>query len=282
MFKKIILLLYLSTSFVLLGQIPSYYSGVNTTLSGTALKTELATKIISTHTTTLSYSPGVWDALKQTDLDPSNSSNVLLFYGYSDIDGNYITDRSRSKTLNGGTSGTQWNREHVYPKSLGTPNLGTTGPGSDAHHLRATDITMNSNRGSLLFIDGSGNAGVVSTGWYPGDEWKGDVARMIMYMYLRYGTVCLPSNVAIGTTNATDANMIDVLLEWNAEDPVSTYEIQRNTALETLQGNRNPFIDNPAFATTIWGGTQAEDRFATANDCKELFFSEYIENFYKR
>jgi hypothetical protein len=38
-------------------------------------------------------------------------------------------------------------------------------------------------------------------------------------------------------------------------------ETQRNPILQNLQGNRNPFIDNPAFATTIWGGPQAEDLF---------------------
>ena len=274
---KLPLLLTLLVSISALSQVPSYYNDINITLTGTALKTELATKIINTHTTSLSYTPGVWNALKQTDLDPNDNTKVILLYGSNDGDGNYITDRTRGKDLNGGTAGTQWNREHTFPKSLGNPNLGTSGPGSDAHHLRACDITLNQNRGSLLFIDGSGVAGSVGSGFYPGDEWKGDVARMVMYMYLRYGSRCNPNQVAIGTTNSTDANMIDLLLEWNAEDPVSDYETQRNTALESLQGNRNPFIDNPAFATTIWGGVQAETKFNSASDCSELFISEYIE-----
>ena len=107
----------------------------------------------------------------------------------------------------------------------------------------------------------SGNAGSRSGGWYPGDEWKGDVARMMLYMYLRYNNQCLPSNVAIGTTNSSDNNMINLLLQWNAEDPVSSFEAQRNPILAGIQGNRNPFIDNPAFATQIWGGPQAEDLF---------------------
>ncbi len=264
-------------------QIPTYYNDVDLTLTGTALKNALTTKITTTHTNFLSYTPGVWEALMVTDEDPSNASNVLLIYGYNDADANYVTDRSRSKTANGGSAGTDWNREHTFPKSLGTPNLGTSGPGADAHHLRPSDVTMNSNRGSLKFIDGSGDAGVTGSGWYPGDEWKGDVARMIMYMYLRYGTRCLPSNVAIGTTNSIDSNMIDLLLEWNVEDPVSDFEKQRNTYHENTsntyaQGNRNPFIDNPAFATSIWGGTQAEDFFsASLATCDDLFISEYIE-----
>ncbi|KGL58743.1 choice-of-anchor D domain-containing protein [Polaribacter sp. Hel1_85] len=276
MLKKLSLIVVLVISFATYSQIPAYYNDVNLNLTGTALRDELATKVINTHTTTLSYG---WPVIQQTDLDPDDVTNstVLLLYGSNDSDGNTLTDRTRSVNSNGGNSG-DWNREHTYPKSLGNPNLGTSGPGADVHHLRATDVALNSNRGSLRFATGSGVAGTSGSGWYPGDEWKGDVARMMMYMYIRYGTVCLPSNVAIGTTNAVDANMIDLLLDWNAADPVSQYEKNRNTILETEQGNRNPFIDNPGFATTIWGGAQAEELFSgSLADCSELFISEYIE-----
>ncbi len=256
--KKLIpFLLFFLTVTITFAQIPSYYNDVNLNLSGSSLKNELASKIISTHTTNLSYTPGVWDALKQTDLDPTSSSRVLLVYGYSSSG---TTARTRGVNDNGGAT-SDWNREHVYPKSLGNPNLGTSGPGADVHHIRPADVTFNSQRGNLKFVDASGNARSVSGGWYPGDEWKGDVARMMMYMYLRYGNQCLPSNVGIGSSASSDANMLQLFLEWNAEDPVSNFEIQRNPILEGLQGNRNPFIDNPAFATEIWGGPQAEDRF---------------------
>jgi len=82
---------------------------------------------------------------------------------------------------------------------------------------------------------------------------------MMMYMYLRYGNQCLPNNVGIGSTNSVDNNMVNLFLEWNAEDPVSEYELERNDVVEDAQGNRNPFIDNPALATIIWGGAPAED-----------------------
>ncbi|WP_299120966.1 endonuclease [uncultured Tenacibaculum sp.] len=259
--KKLLPFILLIASISVFSQVPSYYNDVNLNQSGTYLKNALSTKIISTHTTNLSYTPGIWNALKQSDLDPNNNSKVVLIYGYSDTDGNYVTDRTRSKDANGGSAGTQWNREHVYPKSLGNPNLGTSGAGADAHHVRPADISFNSQRSSKKFVAGSGNAGNASGGWYPGDEWKGDVARMMMYMYLRYGNQCLPSNVAIGTANSSDSNMINLLLQWNAEDPVSDFEKQRNPIIQGLQGNRNPFIDNPAFATKIWGGPQAEDLF---------------------
>ena len=242
-------------------QIPSYYNNVNLTLSGSSLKDELATKIIATHTTFISYTPGVWDALKQTDIDPTDNTRVLLIYGWNDTDADITNDRTRGKDNHGSGTGV-WNREHVFSKSLANPNLGTSGPGADAHNLRPCDAQRNSSRSNRKFADGSGNSGITAQGhWYPGDEWKGDVARMMMYMYLRYGNQTLPTGVAIGTANATDSNMINLFLEWNAEDPVSTVELQRNPVLEGVQGNRNPFIDNPAFATQIWGGPQAEDKF---------------------
>ncbi|WGH74685.1 endonuclease [Tenacibaculum tangerinum] len=246
-------------SFSIPSEISAYYKNVDFTLTGSSLKDMLATTVIGTHTTFLDYTPGVWNTLKQSDLDITDNSKVVLIYGYDDTDGNYVTDRTRSKDANGGTAGTDWNREHVYPKSLGNPNLGTSGPGADAHHLRPSDVTFNSQRGSKLFAAGSGNAGDVSGNWYPGDEWKGDVARMMMYMYLRYGNQCLPKNVAVGSAVASDSNMVSLLLEWNAEDPVSDLEKQRNNVVANDQGNRNPFIDNPYLATVIWNGTEAEN-----------------------
>ncbi|WP_255452838.1 endonuclease [Aquimarina sp. RZ0] len=259
--KKIIVLLIMGYSIISYSQIPSYYNDVDLTITGQDLKNELSRKVINTQTTTLSYTPGIWNALMQTDVDPVNSSKVILIYGFNDTDNNSNTDRTRGINNNGGGN-TDWNREHVYPRSLGNPNLGTSGPGADAHHLRPADVRRNSNRGSRKFADGSGNSGTTSQGhWYPGDEFKGDVARMMMFMYIRYGNRCLPKNVGVGQVVTNDVNMIQLFLEWNAEDPVSTLELQRNPIIENLQGNRNPFIDNPAFATQIWGGPQAEDRF---------------------
>lgn len=247
-----------------------YYNGFNFNQTGSNLRTALATKITSTHSKILTYAQAE-NALKVVDLEPNQNTNVFLLYGFSDnicpastADDN--DHRRRNKNSDGGGTSCEWNREHTYAKSLGTPNLGETGPGADAHHLRASDVQRNGQRASLKFAAGTGNSKSVSGGWYPGDEWKGDVARMMMYMYLRYGSQCLPKNVAVGTINATDSNMIDLLLQWNAEDPVSAYEDLRNTYLGNAsnsygQGNRNPFIDNPYLATVIWGGPVAENRW---------------------
>jgi endonuclease I/chitodextrinase len=258
--KKIVLLLSVFFTLLMNAQAESYYDDVDLNADGLNLKENLATKTINEHTNFLTYTPGVWEALKITDLNPSNNTEVLLVYGYS---ASGTTARSRSKDDNSGDQG-DWNREHTYPKSLGNPNLGSSGPGSDSHHLRPSDVTYNSNRGNLKFADGSGNSGSVSGGWYPGDEWKGDIARMMMYMYIRYGEVrCLPTNVGVGSSANTPDAMIDLFLEWNVEDPVSDFERQRNTYHDSnqtyAQGNRNPFIDNAYLATRIWGGDAAID-----------------------
>ena len=63
-------------------QIPAYYTGVDLNLTGMSLKSELTSKITSSHTTNISYTPGVWNLLKVSDLDPTNSNNVVLVYGY--------------------------------------------------------------------------------------------------------------------------------------------------------------------------------------------------------
>lgn len=255
-----------------------YYKNIDFTLTGTALKAELANRITTTHSRKLTYKQ-IWDATKITDLLPSNSNEVVLIYGWKNGSGQHAY--SRAKNSNGGNNG-QWNREHVYAKSLGSPNLGETGPGSDAHHLRSCDVQWNAARGNQRFATGSGNSGNVSGGWYPGDEWKGDVARMMMYMYLRYGTQCLPSKVGVGSTEQTPDGMIDLFLTWNAQDPVSEIESTRNqyhgNASNTYaQGNRNPFIDNPRLATAIWGGLEAEDRWNNLSVSKknQIEFSVY-------
>ncbi|MPT32765.1 MAG: T9SS type A sorting domain-containing protein [Chryseobacterium sp.] len=228
---------------------PSYYSGVNFNKTKNELKSELATLITTTHTKTISYSE-LQTLLKSSDVDPQNPSNLLLIYG-SQASGTH----QRSRAING-----SWNREHVYAKSKGTPNLGTSGPGADGHHLRPADNTLNSTRGSLLFDDGTGATAYKTSrgGWYPGEEWKGDVARILMYMYVRYNTRCLPLNITMNPATYS-SDFPDILLKWNVEDPVSDFERQRNNVVANTQKNRNPFIDNPYLATVIWGGPAAQN-----------------------
>ena len=287
--------LYFIISFLLISSFgygqEAYYDDINTeltSLTGTSLKDALATKIINTHSNFLTYTPDVWEASKVTDVNPTNNQEVLLIYGYENgTDGNLDNDRQRGINDNGGDAN-DWNREHVFARSLGDPNLGTVGPGADAHHLRPSDPGRNSSRSNRKFGRGSGNSGFSSidfhegldgpmtAAYYPGDEWKGDVARMMMYMYVRYGTVCLPTAVGVGDNSTTPDDMIDLFLVWNVEDPVSDFEKARNTFHENTtntyaQGNRNPFIDNPFLATRIWGGDSAQDLWGiyTTNDTED-------------
>jgi len=221
----------------------------------------------------------IWYACKLADEDPDISANVLLIYGFNDTDGISNTDRTRNKNSQDTGSGASgvWNREHVFAQSLANPNLNTSepGPGTDVHNLRPADRDRNTQRSNRPFAEGSGNSQIVTSngGWYPGDEWKGDIARIVMYMYTRYHgngtqvsqTNCLPTAVGIGTTLTVDPNMIDLFLKWNVEDPVSTFEANRNEVLSGIQNNRNPFIDNPYLATVIWGGLEAEDKWWANN-----------------
>jgi Endonuclease I/Secretion system C-terminal sorting domain len=255
----------------------AYYSNgqnnVDFTLTGQAMYDALQLKI-SNNTNFDTYTYGdVRDDIKIMDLDPTDNtdSNLLLVYGYINnlSCGAGTTDRRiRDKDDFGGNT-CDYNREHVFARSNANPGMGDTsnaftGIVADPHNLRASDVQRNGNRGSKLFAAGSGNSNNVGSGnWYPGDEWRGDVARIMMYMYVRYGDRCLPELNASGPKEgATD--MLQILLEWNALDEVSDLEINRNNHLEGVYGNRNPFIDNPYLAKVIWGGNlDPEDTWGT-------------------
>lgn len=280
MMKKLLLLIFI-TSFSFSFSQEQYYNDVDLTLAGAALKDALASKIISTHSNMLNYTPDVWEASKITDKD-TDPNRVVLIYGWEDgSDQDDTNDRTRDNSLQdtGNGASFRWNREHVFSKSLANPKLLTEDPGAgtDAHNLRPADRGRNSERNNFKFALGNGFSGRSSVtyngpdgantrGWYPGDEWKGDVSRIIMYMYLHYGNQCLPTAVGVGDKQFTSDEMIGLFLEWNVADPVSQIEIARNTYHENssntyAQGNRNPFIDNPYLATRIWGGNSAEDRW---------------------
>lgn len=260
----------------------TYYKQVDFTKRGKALKDQLQELITKTQTT-LSYTPGIWEASKITDEDPDNPENVLVIYGWPNgqsKDIKLVRSMPKSATNNQGGSSpnrnAKWEREHVYAKSLGKPKLETKFTvypgeklgidviaGNDAHNLRPANGTVNNDRSNKKFGEGKGNSHALSGGyWYPGDEWVGDVARMMMYMYVRYGEQCLPSNIAslpYAVDPITgDRDMVQLLLKWNAQDPVSEIEIKRNAYHGNKnntysQGNRNPFIDNPHLANLIWG-----------------------------
>lgn len=189
------------------------------------------------HTTRLSYTDR-HDYLYEADADVVHQDSVVLMYSGERRYWREYTSGSNSY------SPQTFNTEHIYPQSL----LASDEAKNDLHLLRVADANVNSERLNYPYGDGSGEYGLVGDEvFYPGDEWKGDVARIIMYVNLRYGE------------GFSTVGGLDLFLEWNREDPVSAFELQRQEVIEAAQGDRNPFIDNPYLATLIWGGEPAEN-----------------------
>lgn len=266
-----------------------YYHRATST-NGAMLKDELH-EIIDEHTE-LTYTPGCWDALKvnrittngtnrqqmvqsspkpfspsqRTDQDNDDSANVILFY----------SRRSHRKDDqdNGRNGQDAWNREHIYAKSHG--NFGTSrGPGTDIHALRAADKSVNTERSAKDFAYGGSELSSAdpredcplcretSTTFEPPDEIKGDVARMLFYMAVRYNGDDNSNEVTLNvvdgvgtefgasTTDFGEIGDLATLILWHNLDPVSDEERHRNNIIYDIQGNRNPFIDKPQFVETV-------------------------------
>jgi endonuclease I len=188
--------------------------------------------------------------LKDADQDRYNPNNVIGIYSGISI---YKHNQDF------------WNREHIWSKSHG--NFGTlTGAGTDAHHLRAENPSVNTLKNNLDF-DSGGNAVPNAPGcfydsdsWEPRDAVKGDIARMIFYMATRYqGENGEPNLSIVDYVNTSPNNeplygKLSTLLIWNAQDPVDALEMNRNNIVYYYQNNRNPYIDHPEWVTSIWGG----------------------------
>ncbi len=208
-----------------------------------------------------SSSTDVWDILKETDRDTLNADNVIMLYSGRSIDAEKEYD-----------DGAGWNREHVWAKSRGDFGTGN-GAGTDVHHLRACDISVNSTRNNRNFDDCIDCQDVIDEGidtgskydatlwtFEPRDEVKGDVARMIFYMVVRYegenGEPDLElTNTLLSNTDKSPLQGVwNTLLEWNRIDTVSDWERNRNDIIYTdYQKNRNPFIDYPELAEYLFG-----------------------------
>lgn len=227
-----------SIKFNIPAKLSAYYENLGLTIDKDLNLELLGQLTTDKHTTILSYGQR-HDYLYNADEDKSNTDNVILMYS------------GESRYWEEYTSGTNsyspqtFNTEHIYPQS----KLNANDAKADLHHLRACDATVNSNRSNYPFMDGSGSYKSENDQWYPGDDWRGDVARMIMYLNIRFGETF----DQVGT--------LQLFLKWNKDDPVSDFEIQRNNIIEAAQGNRNPFIDNPYIATLIWGGDAAENKW---------------------
>ena len=214
-----------------------YYEGVDLDLEGDELYDELAVHTIAKHSPFLEYGQRhVY--LYKADADPNNAENVILLYTGDS------RDKREYESGNNPHQPQTFNTEHVYPRSY-LENEAE----ADLHVLRVADIDVNTLRWNYPFTEGEGKYELKGEAFFPGDEWRGDVARIIMYMNLRY-------DESFDTMGG-----LELFLEWNAADPVSALEKQRNEVILGAQGNRNPFIDNPHLATRIWGGDEADNRW---------------------
>ena len=261
-YRGVLFIICLFYAFSLKGQAPEgYYDGLEV-FSGDLLKRGL-NNLVRDHFEYRysSTSTDVWDILKEADRDPANPENVILFYTGWSINAEAEYNRGQG-----------WTREHVWAKSHG--DFGTEpGAGTDLHALRPADVTVNSARnnkdfdeGGEFYIDGDGPTTnrVDSDSWEPRNEVKGDVARCLFYMAVRYeGSGNEPDLELVDSVRSVDSNQPDIgyhgklsqLLKWHLQDPVDASELARNDVIFSYQGNRNPFIDNPSWVFKLWDTT---------------------------
>jgi endonuclease I len=240
---------------------PDYYQSA-AGLTGPPLRAELHRIVKSRHL------PMVYGAtraaLEVCDQDPNNPNHVILLYSRrSEPRSNFV----RSPPQNA----TEWNREHLWPDSRGI--LGEGPDYSDLFNLRPADVTVNSDRANLAFEETEPTAGMVvpgspeapqssrdSNSFEPPPSVKGDIARAMFYMALRYdgdapqeSDLTLTDNMSLVTGNQPVMGRLTTLLLWHLDDPVSPEEVLRNDRVEQHQGNRNPFIDCPKWVTAVFG-----------------------------
>lgn len=242
---------------------------------------------------------GLWSAFKTTDRDMNigyeNDNSVVDIYsenpsGTDPYNFNYNTTSGSNSGQCGSYSveGDCYNREHLIPQSY----FGSTGiMRNDINHIYPTDGKVNGVRNNYAFgkvdvasftsqngsklgtaLNSGYSAGYSGIVFEPIDEFKGDIARVYFYFATRYqsqmatfyanGSASEVSAMFNGTPNQVfSPTFLNILLTWNAQDPVSTKEIVRNNACYVHQGNRNPFIDNNSYVQSIWGSPLAIDTF---------------------
>lgn len=235
----------------------NYYQDANGK-KGKSLKTALFGIIKSPNV--VSYK-GLWDAYKKTDL----RSDGKIWDMYSDIT-NFDPDKGHAGNYS--KEGDMYNREHSFPKSWFNDAKPMY---SDIVHVVPADGYVNNRRSNLPYGETDGTwkshggfskVGTCSLPGYsgkvfePNDEYKGDFARIYFYM-----ATCYEDKISSWSSDMLSHNsypaykqwVIDMLLRWAKNDPVSKKEIDRNNAIQGVQGNRNPFVDYPGLEQYIWG-----------------------------
>lgn len=276
---------FLRIAFLLLGvcafaQIPDDYYN-NATGTGYALKTQLY-HIIKGHTTKSYNELYICYQTSDRDYFYENDGTILDLYSEkpSGTDAyTYSATNTNDRCGNYSSEGDCYNREHLMPQSVfaeAPPMV------SDPHHIIPTDGKVNGMRNNFAFglvtnptwtstngskLGNNSTPGYSQKVFEPIDEFKGDIARCILYFGVRYhNTVGNYSHAMLNGTNQQVFSdwFLPILLQWHQQDPVSPREIARNNAIYAYQGNRNPFIDHPEYACIIWpaGCALASDEFS--------------------
>ena len=246
-------------------------------LSGTALKQALQ-NIIANPAVVRAHNYGdVTDILKVADQNPLNSNQVWLMY--------VETPRAKLDFQTTSSNVGSWNREHIYPQSRGgfanatddipdginvwlPTNADDIAAGhGDAHHIRAEDGPENTSRSNRDYGLTGYNGPVGNQG-----SWKGDVARSVFYMAVRYNALSVV-NGDIADTTVGQLGDLASLLTWNHTDPRDDFEMNRNNYIYTWQYNRNPFIDYPALADYIWGPNVGQPWYAALSTNENTMIS---------
>lgn len=238
-------------------QATDYYSALDTSSNGATFRSKLSDLITKTHTKLTTYN-GLSDVFKTSDADPNKSGNIIWFYSGTSV------------PFNGSFSG-ETNREHVWPKNGKDGKAfngdATKNVGSDAHHLRPAEKNLNSDRGSKQFgevptiasniVPQAGSTSydnlcyLQGNYFYPGKGYRGATARILMYVETRWGDN-YNLNFVLGAGENKTIGDIETLMKWHYQEPPTAEEMRRNEAVFKIQGNRNPFIDHPEFATKIY------------------------------
>ncbi|WP_458629280.1 endonuclease [Winogradskyella sp. PC D3.3] len=284
---KHIYLLFLLVSSIGFAQIPSNYYDSANGLSGFALKTQLKNITSNGHTprtydqlydgSGVSGSNGYVDTHSDIDVtggtNYENDGTVLDFYSENPTGVDpYNFTHNVDEGGNQNSEGDCYNREHIVPQSSFNSNYPMQ---SDIHHVIPTDCRVNNYRGSYPFgnvgsanlvTDNGSKRGTSAMPGYSGivfepiDEFKGDIARALLYFATRYEST-VDGYTSFDMFNGTEDQVffpwaIEVLLDWhNNIDPVDQRERERNKAAFNFQGNANPFVDHPEYADLIWNPT---------------------------
>ncbi|MBE7101314.1 MAG: hypothetical protein E7364_06880 [Clostridiales bacterium] len=201
-------------------------SGSNAPTS--TLYKSLQTLMTSKQTYQTSYN-ATRDLFKYTDCVNSNYTYISSFYSGVRISG----------TWDGGST---WNREHTWPNSKGD----ASGNGeNDITMLRPTSVSENSSRGNKAYGTTTNSNYYNPNG--EGQNVRGDCARILLFVYTRWGN----TSSMWGASGVIES--LDVLLDWMEEDPVDTWEMGRNDAVQSITGTRNVFVDYPEYAFKLFG-----------------------------